>query len=69
MSVEKEPLTENQFDRILEVASRESEEARRIVMFIRYTGIKHLFTSQEKNVPGIIFGSTAAKTCVSGRTL
>lgn len=39
MSVEKYPLTSKQFDKILEVATRTSEEARRVILFLRYTGM------------------------------
>lgn len=40
MGVEKEPLKDaRQFDKILEIATRESEDARKIVILLRYTGM------------------------------
>jgi len=40
MSVEKEPLRDDkQFDKILEVATRLSDNARKIVLLLRYTGM------------------------------
>ena len=39
MSVRKEALTSKQFNRILQIATDTSEEARRVVLLLRYTGM------------------------------
>ena len=39
MSIEKKPLTEKEFDKILQIATRTSEEARKVVLFLRFTGM------------------------------
>lgn len=40
MGVEKEPLKDQkQFDKILEVATRESDDVRKIILLLRYTGM------------------------------
>ena len=40
MGVEKEPLKDDkQFDKIIECATRESEDAKRLILLLRYTGM------------------------------
>jgi integrase len=39
LSTEKKPLIEKEFDKILQVATRTSEEARKVVLFLRFTGM------------------------------
>ena len=48
MSVEKGPLTDKEFDKILQVATRTSEEARKVVLFLRFTGM-HVSVLAEPN--------------------
>ena len=48
MSVEKKPLSEKEFDKILQAATRTSEEARRVILIFRYTGM-HVSVLAEPN--------------------
>ena len=39
LAVEKEPLTEQEFENVLKSATKKSEEARKVILLLRYTGM------------------------------